>query len=743
MTRRALLLLVLATAVVSTWNVSHAEETPPKFVGLRVGFEGRYRVGQWTPVEVTLRGGSRQLSGSVTLTVPDGDGVPSWVMTAPEKPVLVLPGRDTPVSLYVRFGRIDCELTARFHVGDKVIAREEFLTSYEPEENRFRPAIPSRQRLIVVVGPAAVGARDAVALLREEPKEKTEVVRLGSVDHLPTRWYGYEGVDALILATSRPEIYRKLALGGARVEALERWIRMGGQVVFSVGARADEILDEQSPLSRFAPGRLANMIPLPPTGALETYCKSARPVPDRVGGKSGMLVPQLADVQGVVEAREGDLPLIVRTARSFGQVVFIAADLDQPPLAKWKGRGLLVAKLLGLEPASEEGSPEATAVMHYGYNDIAGQLRSALDRFTDVRMVPFWLVVGLILLYVLLIGPGDYLFVRKVLRRPEATWVTFPLIVLAVGVGAYVLAYRLKGDQIRLNQVDLVDVDASSQLVRGTTWVNVFSPRMESYDLSFRAKLPSGSAASNARLTTAWFGLPGSGLGGMNPHTSNPTLWRRSYAFSPDLASMSGVPIQVWSTKSITGRWSAAAERCPKAELVQTELSVTGTITNTLDFALRDCRLLCGQWAYELGTIDPEETVEIGPALNRMELKTLLTGRRLVPDESGDKYQHETTPYDESSTDTAHILRMMMFFKAGGGSNYAGLANRYQGFVDMSDLLEIDRAVLLAEAETASGSPPHAGSELLRDGMPLADAADKHVTFYRFVFPVKTEETTQ
>ena len=49
-----------------------------------------------------------------------------------------------------------------------------------------------------------------------------------------------------------------------------------------------------------------------------------------------------------------------------------------------------------------------------------------------MRLVPFWLVAGLIVVYILLIGPGDYFFLRKLVGRMEWTWLTFPLVVLLV-----------------------------------------------------------------------------------------------------------------------------------------------------------------------------------------------------------------------------------------------------------------------------------------------------------------------
>jgi len=79
---------------------------------------------------------------------------------------------------------------------------------------------------------------------------------VADIDRLPTHWCGYEGVDAVILSTSRPEIYRKLATHSAVVQALDEWVRMGGRLVLCVGARAEEILAADAPLGRFAPGRL-------------------------------------------------------------------------------------------------------------------------------------------------------------------------------------------------------------------------------------------------------------------------------------------------------------------------------------------------------------------------------------------------------------------------------------------------------------------------------------------------------
>ncbi len=119
----------------------------------------------------------------------------------------------------------------------------------------------------------------------------------------------------------------------------------------------------------------------------------------------------------------------------------------------------------------------------------------------------------------------------------------------------------------------------------------------------------------------------------------------------------------------------------------------------------------------------------------RTELRTLLTGRRTVLTEK-DKYQQESTPYDQTSTNLFYILQAMMFYREAGGRRYTGLWNDYQDFVDCSDLLKTGRAILIARGPDEGGEN-HRGAVLTGDGKPLVGAKDRHRTMFRFVFPVK------
>ena len=83
-------------------------------------------------------------------------------------------------------------------------------------------------------------------------------------------------------------------------------------------------------------------------------------------------------MQGKIEAHEADLPLVIRNPQGLGQVVFVATDLDRGPIRDWSDRSLLVGAILNLPVKEQAGATDET-VQSYGYNDLAGQLRSALD----------------------------------------------------------------------------------------------------------------------------------------------------------------------------------------------------------------------------------------------------------------------------------------------------------------------------------------------------------------------------
>lgn len=726
--RRLLLLVWLISAAVP----AVAADGDPEITGLRVGFADRYKVGFWTPVEVTIKGGKDLLEGSLVLTVPDGDGVPTRLLSPPNKPVSLLPGQETTVPMFAKIGQIGPDISVRLFVGDD----EKSGRTFSPSSGTLPMAIDTIRPMIITVGrPLGVVTSEG-----DDSQRSTVYATVTDASQFPTRWFGYEAADAVILCTSDPTIYRKLSPTSAQVAALDEWVRLGGRLILCVGSKAGDVLGTNSPLSGFAPGKFTGMVPLRRTNAWESYVETADRL-DTEGqvdseGDFRLEVPKLEQVRGRVEAFEGsratDLPLVVRTPHGLGEIVFVAADLDRPPFLKWQARTLMLDRLLGKTrqqtvEATETAQPPSS---NFGYNDMAGQLRSALEQFQGVKLVPFSLVAFLIVLYILAIGPFDYLLLKRGLKRMEWTWFTFPVLVLLFSGTAYFLAYWLKGDQLLTNQVDIVDYDASTKLVRGTTWSNIFSPRVDSYDLTYRLSLPDKSAIKDEKQLVSWMGLPGGGFGGMGAPTGGVSLFPGAYTFSPSLDALLGMPIAVWSTKGVTSRWSGEATSPILAELVdQGDKLLAGTLQSRLDEPLTDCVLVYDRWAYPIGTLDARTRISVEKKLDPQTVETYFKHISLFNE------QDATSTYDPSTLQVERIVEAMMFHEHLGGGDYTRLSNQYQQFVDLSALLRCGRAILV-------GRGPTAGGQLLRDDKePLKNAGDRRWTFYRFVFPVDTKDS--
>jgi len=704
---------------------------------LTVGFGGVYKVGVWTPVEVELVAGSQAVSGNVVLATPDVDDVMTEVSTP--GPISLEPGQRTKVRLFTRFGAVQSVLRATFVPVESSLPPVSRQWDYRLEgANRLQPAINSQQSLIVGVGPDG-GLKDMAAMHRRaDGQSRLTVAQLPDAGSLPEAWYGYEGVDWLVLGTSDEAVVS--SFNAAQLTAIKRWVELGGRLVILSGRATAAVLASDQPLKELAPARWTGQFTtLRRSAELENYVGE---IVDPLLVPGGELnVPLLQVENGVVEVQQANAPLIIRAGRGFGEVVVVALDLDQPPLAEWQSRDRFLSVLLGMSArGSRESAREGSGrISHSGITDLSGQLQGALDQFRGVSYVPFVIIALLVLAYILLIGPGDYLFVRKVVRRMPATWVTFPLLVIVSSVAAYAFANWTKGDRLRLNQVDLVDFDLATSRVRGTTWAHVFSPAMATFDMTIAPSLANGEPApeTTPRLM-AWMGTPGPVLGGMD-RTSEPAASYGSYRFTPELNAMQGVPIPIWASKGVVGRWHGDDRPPIRVELKASITGVPeGTVTNLLDVPLENCLLAYDRWAFSLPTIQPGQTIRLDRRSEHRELRDELTGRRTERG-ADDKIRDFRREYDRLSLDIPSILQQMMFYEASGGLTYAGIYHRYQPFTDLSRQLALKRGVLM-------GFVQRPGAKLVlqpaADGSPAAVdlnqvEVSQHWTCYRVLFDVE------
>jgi hypothetical protein len=295
----------------------------------------------------------------------------------------------------------------------------------------------------------------------------------------------------------------------------------------------------------------------------------------------------------------------------------------------------------------------------------------------------------------------------------------------------------------------VIDLDLDTGTVRGQSWIHVYSSRTAALDLSVQMTAwrdtdslhgDLGPAPRAAEVRTgqvlSWSALPGRGLGGLEGRAA-PQLFdgvsRLQMAGIRDpLArpAIDNVPFAAASTKSFADYWTRTMPTEGGEGLsATTQLTLAGSVHNPLPIKLADCVLLFEDLYYRLPEpLLPGQTIHIDDRWTPKNLNWELTQKRTF------EGQDLVTAWDPRGKDAARILELMMFHKAAGGDAYTGLTSVASPGLDLSDHLQLGRAVLLGRAEQRA-----LDIELTpaKKQTPFDWKYDQSHTFYRLVLPVQ------
>ena len=235
--------------------------------------------------------------------------------------------------------------------------------------------------------------------------EHTMVATL-QADELPDDWRGYTPLTALVWLDGRATDLRS----AAQVDALKRWISAGGRLYVA-----------RSNVVNLAGTAIADLLPVTLGAGRELPSLGDSRFPE-----GAALVLENTRRKGILRAVTQDIPLVTEASQDGGLVTFVAFDPTHPPFA-----GSPVAKdfwqwLLkpGPIPPPENVEDERppSVIGSISISQYAG-------RFPDIAAPEIGGLFLLIILYLAVVGPLDYVLLRW-LKRLEYTWFTFPAYVV-------------------------------------------------------------------------------------------------------------------------------------------------------------------------------------------------------------------------------------------------------------------------------------------------------------------------
>jgi len=747
------LVSVLTSGLIALTSERRASAADPSSVTILrtdVGFQGWFKVGCWTPFTVTLET-SQPLRGELTVSSPDPEGA---IVVYQQAPIdLTRPGRHE-IQGQFQLGQIYSRLVVEVSDDSGVLARRQLTPDAEANTAAYQP-LRQTTRLILTWGDPAgfESTADADDSTNSEEHHGTHVIALDALSQFPDQYSKLDSIDAIVLAG-------EFQLSKSQDAALRTWVQQGGHLIVSGGKTYQQFL--ASPLSQWIPIRFGEeLISLRQITGLESLADNA----DRLVITGRLQIPTIQNQTGRVLVSERDQPVILQLPIGFGRVTYSAVDFDRPPLLTWKPLRVVCEKILGAGGGQQETQPEGSRnrLSHSGISDLATQLHAAQELFPQLRRPSVWMTMGFIFVYLLCVGPLDYLLVRRLLKRPELTWITFPSLVVLASLLAVLTARNWNGDQLLVNQLEVIDLalpgtsdpdnpdspgDSDSSLMRNQTWATLYSPDSRRFKLGLSSKSIPGLKPTAKPVSDPlfWTGVPEDTFGGMY-RGGGFAIGRPTYRYRQGQTNLTDFPIRIWSTRSVqASSWQQLSNGPLVAELNSLGVGqLSGELTLQLPIPITDWILAYRSRVY-LPREDLQPQITFPPpgltgepdweAIPQRELRAYLTNTTTRQIKSrkiaGVEFETSQGVYDPQSRNLAHIVKMMTFYGVAGGRSYTRLTNGPLRALDLSKLLPLNCAILLGRIELPT-------AQLEVDDQPVTPA--RRTTYFRVVIPVTANES--
>ena len=522
----------------------------------RVGFDNYYKDGLWTPVRVTVANDGPDVNGTLQVRVPvNGE---ETLYTRPVN----LPTQSRrefffylPIQGYLTTSTLKIDLVS----GTQLLASANLRLTQATTNDYIYGVLAS--------APSAFNALGNI-----DPLYGQGYVAQLEAGDLPPVAAGWAGLDVLVLADVDTGVFSP-----EQRQALADWVNGGGQLVVMGGAGWQKTTAGLAPLLPLAPTGTQTVTDLRPLGDFSGTAAPAGPAVAAVGARAP---------EAVTLVTTENLPAVTYRQQGFGRVSLVAFDPTLAPLKNWAG---LEGLFRGLLTIPTDRPSWSHGLINWSSAEDAAQTVPGL-------VVPAaWQVCGFLGIYVIIIGPLNYLILRRLKRRSWA-WFTIPAIVLVFSAAAYITGYGLRGTQAILHRLAVVEVWPQAEHARVQQIVGLFSPQRTKYAVTFEE-------GALARPLPYSGGLPD--LGRLEVEQGSQT---RLLAVQTEIGA---VQTFVAEGQTPAPRFDAQLTLGFSNAIAGNSLVLAGEITNRSDLQLANAVLLAPGNYQPLGDITPGQTVQI------------------------------------------------------------------------------------------------------------------------------------
>ncbi|MEP6638956.1 MAG: hypothetical protein ABJC39_06350 [Chloroflexota bacterium] len=602
----------------------------------RVLLAGHARVGSWVAISVHLKNDGPAVNGELRLA--GGTQGQTRFGTVVDLPTQ----SDQVYLLYAQPPSFGNELSVVLVEGETTVSTAKATFTIHD----------ATQLVVAVVAEHPEHIVGSLDLLPNQNQVAPLVVGLTPED-LPERVEAWSAIDRLVWQDVDSE-----RLSNPQRDALRGWIAGGGRLVIAGGTVGPKAL------SAFPDG----LLPYRPVVTTDVPAASLSGLLGQIPAIATTL-PALSGelIEGRALASVGGQVVAAERAYGSGSVTLIGFDPGVDWIAKTDTAGSLWRRLL---PARSSGG-----LSFVDDNMLVG----AVLQLPTLALPPITGLLVMFLAYILLIGPINYLILRRLDRR-EWAWITMPILIVVFAVGAYGYGAALRGSDVIVNEIAIVRGAPGATEGSAQVYLGIFSPSRSVYQVS----VPGGALLSST--------INGDAFGGT------------SVANALDV--LQGDPARIRNLSVGFGALRTVRAETPVAvPLVETDLRLEdghlrGTVKNASAQLLERPAVVLGQTVALLGDLKPGDVAKVDVAIQSGQ-----NGQSLADKVAGPNFGTDTSVTPEMArTYVRHNMVDQLTFDPNFGSTNRLAADGPVVLAwDSNDLLPV---------EIAGQQPKHLGNVL-------------------------------
>jgi hypothetical protein len=399
-------------------------------------------------------------------------------------------------------------------------------------------------------------------------------------------------------------------------------------------------------------------------------------------------------------------PLAVAGYRGRGRITVLNFSPEREPFLSWKNRPWFWSKLAGVPPAA-----------YLNPNSIGGRFSSdgifgAMTDTKQVRKLPLGWLLALLVAYLVVIGPLDQYWLKKI-NRQMLTWLTFPCYVVIFSALIYFIGHYLRAGELEWTELNVVDIlpDGDRAVLRGQTYLSIYSPN--------NARYPVAASEKFATLRGEYVGNYGG-----DQEKGRALVLQTGNSFQAE------ADVPVWMSQLFISDWVQPASLPFDLTARRGASGWEVTVDNKMDRALPGVRAVLDGRIYDLGDAPPSQSKIFSINTSQGTRVSEWAGRYVEPFRSAAQAHNSTfgnngnfIPDLAAGTVAASFLTCVNRTGPDSWNNFTGPAS-----LDLTRFATESYAILLAWV------PDYSPSELNR----FKARRTHRNTLFRLVVPLKS-----